>query len=196
VKVLLHTCCAVCLHGPLEALTSAGHEVSVLFFNPNVHPLLEFRRRLKALRVFAESSPIDIVAVEDYGLTEFLERVDWRSGAPKRCLDCYRLRLGRTAAEAKARGFDAFSTTLLVSPMQDRSAVLRAGREAHEGAGARFLEADWRDLYRGSHEYAKSRSLYHQQYCGCIFSEAERFAPTRKHLYAGNPRRQMRENAT
>ena len=194
-KVLLHTCCAVCLHGPLEALATAGHETAAFFYNPSIHPLLEFRRRLKALRVYAESSPVEIIPVDDYGLEEFLEKVDWRNGAPKRCPDCYRLRLMRTATEAKARDFSAFSTTLLASPVQRRNDVLQAGREAQEAAGVRFLEADWRELYPSSREYAKCRSLYHQQYCGCIFSEAERFGETRQHLYKGNTQRTLRENA-
>jgi len=186
VKVLLHTCCAVCLNGPLGDLRSQGYETTAFFYNPNIHPLLEFRRRLKALRVYAESDSIEIIAVEDYGLREFLEKVNWRGSREQRCRDCYRLRLICTAQEAEKRGFDAFTTTLLISPMQGRECVLEAGREAAKATTVQFLEADWRECFAHSHEYAKKRSLYTQQYCGCIFSEKERFQDTGKFLYRGN----------
>jgi hypothetical protein len=183
VKVLLHTCCAVCLAGPLEDLTARGFETALFFYNPNVHPLLEFRKRLKAFKVFAENRPIKAYADECYGLRAFLEEVDWRSVRQARCEGCYRMRLLRTAQEARLRGFDSFTTTLLVSPMQARESVLKAGRLAAENSGGVFLEEDWRPLFDSSHEYARRRSLYHQQYCGCVFSEEERFAETNKDKY-------------
>ena len=93
------------------------------------------------------------------------------------------MRLAEVAREVQRRGCDAFTTTLLISPMQDRDAVLAAGREAARREDVRFLEADWRPLFETSNDYARRRSLYHQQYCGCIFSEHERYAGTRKHLY-------------
>jgi len=107
-KVLLHACCSTCLLGPYRELVSEGHEVHVLFYNPNVHPLIEFRRRLKSVRILQERMGFPLVFVEQYGLREYLERVDWR--AESRCEDCYRLRLSRTASEARERGFDAVST--------------------------------------------------------------------------------------
>jgi len=192
-KVLLHTCCAVCLHGPLSDLRSAGHEVTAFFLNPNVHPLLEFRRRLKAFRVFAEADPVPTIADETYGLRDFLEQVRWQGARGERCADCYRLRLARTGDEAARGGFEAFTTTLLVSPMQDRDKILEAGRRAASRTGVEFLDVDWRRLFDESHGWARARSLYHQQYCGCIFSEQERFAPTSKHLYRGRADHKARE---
>jgi len=111
--VLLHICCAVCLGGPLEALREEGHDIRGLFYNPNIHPLLEFCRRLKALRVFQESDPIEIEYDERYGLDVFLVHVyqPWHSksrGAALserppagRCRRCYDLRLARTARVAR-----------------------------------------------------------------------------------------------
>jgi len=182
-RILLHTCCAACAIGPWERLTAEGHDVTALFYNPNIHPLIEFRRRLKAVRVLQERMPIEVVYVEEYGLTEFLEAVH-RQGE-RRCEDCYRLRLGRTARDAAAGGFDAFTTTLLGSTHQNLALVARVGRECAAQAGVEFLDADWRSLAEGGHARAKQLRLYTQSYCGCIFSEYDRYKDTSRHVYRG-----------
>ncbi|MDP6438458.1 MAG: epoxyqueuosine reductase QueH [Candidatus Brocadiia bacterium] len=184
-KVLLHTCCGACTIGPLEDLRGEGHEVTGYFYNPNIHPLLEFRRRLKAQKLLAERVKLAMSCEEDYGLREFLDRVDWRG--PGRCADCYRLRLERAAAVAGERGFEAVTTTLLASAHQDHELVRSVG-EGCAAAGARFLYRDWRPLAQECPEQARRMGLYLQQYCGCMFSEFERFQDTRLHLYRGGSR--------
>jgi hypothetical protein len=181
--ILLHTCCAVCLIGPYEQLTDEGHEVTGFFFNPNIHPLIEFRRRLKALKVLQERLPVEVIYEEDYGLYQYLEAVDWRSD--HRCADCYRLRLDRTARETAERGFDAFTTTLFTSTHQDHETIREVGTRCAEQHGVEFLVRDWRDLAEHNHQQAKKMNLYRQQYCGCIFSENERYKDTTRHLYRG-----------
>jgi len=187
--ILLHVCCAECLLGPLDALRQRGFVG--LFYNPNIHPLIEFRRRLKAVKVLAEQLRVEVVCDEAYGLWDFLERVDWHrqdeDGRRARCRGCYRLRLQRTAELAAERNLDAFSTTLLVSRHQMHDAVRQVGEEVARETGVPFAYHDWRHLADHGHDEARRRSLYRQQYCGCVFSEHERYRDTGLHVYP--PRR-------
>jgi len=182
-KVLLHICCAVCTIGPLEELQKEGHQVTGLFYNPNIHPFIEFRRRKKALKVLQERLPLPVIYEEEYGLEEYLKGVEWSS--PRRCEDCYRLRLLRTAREAADRGMDAFTTTLLTSVHQKHDLVATVGRSCAEQHGVEFIYRDWRGLAGENRKRAAELRLYLQQYCGCVFSEYERFKDTTKHLYRG-----------
>lgn len=183
--LLVHTCCGECLVGILEPLRQAG-PFAAFFFNPNVQPLLEFRRRLTSVQVLAEREGINLVVDDRYDAKGFLAAVPW--DRPERCLACYRLRLRETARVAAERGMGAITTTLLGSVHQDHEAVRRIAGEAAAERGLAFHYADWRPLAKAGHDEARRLSLYRQQYCGCIFSEQERFAPTRLHLYRGQGR--------
>jgi hypothetical protein len=183
-KILLHCCCAACTLGPLRELEQEGYEVTGYFYNPNIHPLIEFRRRLKAQKVLQEHLTLEMVYEQEYGLREYLQKVDWRS--EERCPGCCRLRLSRVAREARERGIGAFSTTLLASEHQDHESVRRIGDECARAEGVEFVYRDWRRLARENHERAAQLRLYLQQYCGCVFSEYERFRDTTKHLYRGD----------
>ncbi|MCK4375448.1 MAG: epoxyqueuosine reductase QueH [Candidatus Brocadiae bacterium] len=185
-RILLHICCAPCSIGPYEQLAGRRHDVTGYFYNPNIHPLIEFRRRKKALKVLQERMPISAVYEEDYGLMDYLAAVRWSSSdRSERCADCYRLRLARTAQEAARRGFEAISTTLLGSSRQDHALIKLIGEECARESGLRFFHADWRPLAEGAHQRAKEMGLYLQNYCGCIFSEWERFRDTARHVYRG-----------
>lgn len=174
-KIVLHTCCAPCLAATLPAFAEMG-DVLPFFCNPNIHPLLEFRKRLKALDVFADRERIEVEADREYGLRRFLALVP-PDGA-SRCAICYRERLGRTAQRAAEAGADAFSTTMVSSTHQDHDAIRRAGEEAAAEARVRFLYKDLRACAADGHAIAKKMALYRQQYCGCIFSEYERYKDT------------------
>ena len=179
--VLLHACCGPCLPGPLERLRSEGHQVWGFFYNPNIHPLIEFRRRVKAVKVFQEQDPIEVDFCEEYGLEEFLEQV---YGAPgPRCARCYELRLRRTALRAKELNADSFTSTMLQSKHQDHELVSDIGHRVGEEVGVQFLYEDFRPFADRSAEVSRRRMLYHQNYCGCIFSEYERFKDTSRQLY-------------
>lgn len=190
-RIALHVCCAPCLASALA--TIRGDEdrrfpevARIIFYNPNIHPLLEFRRREKALRVYLERDPLLSEIDGNYGLVEFLAKIlDGGRPPPNRrdrCFRCYLLRLGRTAELAAAAGLEAFSTTLLASREQDRDLVAEAGREAAKKLGLDFVTGD---LRRIAPEERMLRGIYRQQYCGCIFSEEERYRNTAKHLYRG-----------
>lgn len=183
-RVLIHVCCAPCLIGPLEMLRAEGMAPAGLFYNPNIHPLLEFRKRVKALRVFLERDDLPVEIVEEYGL-DFFVRAIYDSDRRTRCGRCHAHRLRRTAGRAKEQGFDAFTTTLLGSPHQDHALLQEMGRRAAEESGVPFLYRDFRPLHERGHEAARRRQLYLQPYCGCVFSECERFRDTGRELYRG-----------
>ncbi|MCD6416399.1 MAG: epoxyqueuosine reductase QueH [Planctomycetes bacterium] len=182
-KVLLHVCCGPCAIEPFEHLQSEGHQVTAYFYNPNIHPFIEFRRRKKALKLLQERLPIPVIYEEEYGLAQWLREVDW--DGPRRCADCYRMRLSRAADTARARGFDAFTTTLLSSSHQKHGLVRQIGAERASDRGIEFLYRDWRPLADENHRRASRLNLYLQNYCGCIFSEWERFRDTSRHVYRG-----------
>ena len=139
-RLLLHTCCAPCIVAPLPELRGEGCEVTAFFFNPNIHPLLEFRRRMKAVRVLADQVDLPLLVDETYGLDEFLGAV-WPDTAG-RCQACYRMRIERTARTAAAGGFDAFTTSLLFSPQQQHERIVEFGRAAAAESGVEFLDRD------------------------------------------------------
>jgi len=180
-KIVLHVCCAPCLAGTLPAFKALG-EVLPLFYNPNIHPLIEFRKRIRALEVFAEREGLPCEIDREYGLTRFLALVP--PDGSGRCVRCYRERLGRTARRAAELRADAFSSTLVSSTHQDHDAIRSVAEEAARETGVPFLYQDLRHFAESGHQLARKMSLYRQQYCGCIFSEYERFKDTNTEVHA------------
>ena len=173
-KLLLHTCCAPCIAAPLPVLRADGAEVTGFFYNPNIHPLLEFRKRLRAVEVFAERERLPVIYDRRYGLRDFLRRIT--PDTPDRCRVCYRMRLNSAARAARAGGFDAFTSSLLFSRHQLHDDIRRIAEDAAQNEGVRFYYKDLRSLVDESQAIARKLSLYRQQYCGCIFSEYDRYA--------------------
>jgi len=170
-NILIHTCCAPCLTYTAEKL-GEDNEITAFWFNPNIHPFKEYERRLKALKKYHDETGIDVIYKDVYPLKEFLEgalRTD------PRCEFCYRWRLEETAKMAKRRDFDSFTTTLSISPYQDHDMIKKIGGEIGEKHDVKFLYVDLRDGFYESHEMAKDMDLYMQGYCGCIFSEKDRY---------------------
>ncbi|MBM4040015.1 MAG: epoxyqueuosine reductase QueH [Planctomycetes bacterium] len=182
---LVHACCAPCLCAFLDALHEEGHVPTALFHNPNIHPLMEFRRRLKAVQALADRERLPLIAHDGYGLEEFLDAIGAQRARPGRCRACYAMRLEATARVAAERGFPRFTSTLLASPQQDRDALCDLGHAAARRHGVAFDDTDRRHVHDAGVERARRLSLYRQQYCGCIFSEAERYRDTAVELYRG-----------
>ncbi len=182
-RVLVHACCAPCLCALLDHFRDRSP--LFFFFNPNIHPLLEFRRRLKAVQVLADRLGLALEAHTEYGLWEFLDAIGPARERPERCYHCYAMRLEAAAAAAARHGIPVYTTTLLTSPQQDREALCRLGHEAGERHGVSFEDTDLRHLHERGLEEARRLQLYRQQYCGCIFSEFERYRDTTRHLYRG-----------
>jgi len=187
-KILVHVCCAHCLAEVLSGLEEVRAKTLspvVRWFNPNIHPLIEWRRRLKAVKMLCERAKLPLLADERYGLRDFLHALAGTYDVGARCRRCYALRLGDAARTAAAEGIPLFTTTLITSVHQDHAAIRAAGEAAAAEHGVTFL---YRDLRAAKDVDAKLVfSLYKQQYCGCVFSEEERFAPTVTHLYPPRP---------
>jgi len=172
-KILLHMCCAPCTVYPLRALE--GEDVGVIgfFFNPNIHPYQEYQRRLETVRQLAAQVTLEVIYRDEYDVTRFLRQLVFRES--QRCRFCYHLRLEAAAQMARTRGMDAFTTTLLYSRRQNHELIRQVGEEVGERLGIPFLYRDFRQGWREGIERSKALGLYRQKYCGCIYSEQERF---------------------
>lgn len=177
-KVFLHTCCGPCTIYPLDYLRQHGHTVYGYFFNPNIHPYTEWQRRKEALEKYAVDMDLKVIFDEEYRLEEFLQMLAYREA--RRCQFCYAMRLKQAARVAKKGDFDAFSTTLLVSPFQKHDLIREIGEAVGEESGVPFYYVDFRPGFKEATLRSRELGMYRQQYCGCIFSEKERYYRTKK----------------
>lgn len=172
-KVFLHICCGPCTIYPLRILRGDGHEICGLFFNPNIHPYREYQRRLDTLISYADREALPIIREEDYPFELFFRRVAFRE--QDRCRHCYFLRLFHAAGIAKEKGFDAFTTTLLYSRFQKHDLIREIAGEVAEKRGIPFLYRDFREGWSEGVRVSKEVGMYRQPYCGCVYSEKERY---------------------
>lgn len=186
-KLLLHACCGPCACYPTQALTDEGVDFTLLFYNPNIHPYKEFKRRLAALRELAEKKSYRLILDKTYPLEECVAGMLAERPGP-RCAFCYRIRMRYAAAYAKEHGFDAFSTTLLYSPYQKHELLVQEGRATSEAFGLPFVEYDWRPHYQEGVDLSLELGLYRQPYCGCVFSERDRYEERPKVKNGEGPR--------
>lgn len=172
-KLLLHICCAPCSTITVQSWRQDGVEVTGSFFNPNIQPLSEHQRRYDTLLAYASKIDLELIGEPLYDVTAWLKMVAGHEQKGERCRLCIAHRLRHTASLAAGAGFDAFSTSLLVSPYQDHEIIIEAGRAAGHEAGIEFAYRDLRPLYRESVAISRNAGLYRQNYCGCIYSEEE-----------------------
>lgn len=172
-SILVHVCCAPCATYTVKRLRERGFEVSGFWFNPNVHPYSEHERRRETLARYAEEIGLPIIWEPGYEMPAFLRAVVGHEQYGERCRICYRLRLARTADVAKRGGFDAITTTLLISPYQDQAAIRRTGQELASAQGMDFYFENFRRGFTEHRRLSKEHNLYMQRYCGCIYSEWE-----------------------
>ena len=169
-KLLLHTCCAPCSVYCIETLRKEGIEPTVYWFNPNIHPYMEYKQRRDCLKEYTRNIEIETIFEENYGLKDFCKNVV--QDLENRCQKyCYPVRLEQTAKYAKENGYDSFSTTLLISPYQNHEMLIKVGEEMAKKYGLKFLYHDFRVGFREGQEKARELGLYRQKYCGCVFSE-------------------------
>ena len=166
-KLLLHMCCAPCSVYPLEVLRGEGMEPEGFFYNPNIHPAEEHARRMENVKIFSELKGLKVNYFEDFDQARW-EGFDGPEAS--RCAMCYDLRLERAAAFAAGNGFDAFTTSLLVSPYQKHELIKAAGEKYAVLHGIGFYYRDFRPGFRQGQQGAKELGLYRQKYCGCIRS--------------------------
>ena len=168
-KVLLHTCCAPCSIMCIDRLKLEGVTPVVFWYNPNIHPFTEYEKRRKCLIDYTEKNSVEYAEKYEYGLRDFISNIypDYNS----RCEYCYRKRLSETAKYASKNGYDAFSTTLLISPYQNHEALKKVCEEVCKKYELEFVYRDFRVGFREGQAKAREYGLYMQKYCGCIFSE-------------------------
>lgn len=164
--LLLHCCCGPCAEYPLHDLEERGIPAEALYANPNIHPVEEWQKRLESMQKLAELRGLSLRVENSFDENAWRELGE--SGS--RCMFCYRIRMGECARIAKEMGKAFFTTTLLVSPYQNRELILKNGYEAAEKYGITFLPEDWREHFREGQDMAKEHGLYRQKYCGCCIS--------------------------
>lgn len=176
-NLLLHMCCGPCSCYPVKVLREQGIEPTGYFFNPNIHPYKEWDMRLKAAEEFAARSELKIITDKHYMLRDFLRRALAAEQAENgRCRMCYTWRLEETARYAAENGFDAFTSTLFYSIYQQHELMKETAEHFAKVYGVKFHYEDFRPGWQEGIDMSVELGLYRQPYCGCIFSEEERYS--------------------
>ena len=173
-KLLMHTCCAPCSVYCIESLRDEGIEPVLYWYNPNIHPYTEYKARKDTLKVYAKNINVQAIFKEEYGLKEFCKNVI--TDLNNRCSNyCYKVRLEQTVKYAKENGYDSFTTTLFVSPYQQHEKLKEICEELASKYNINFVYRDFRIGFREGQAKARELGLYMQKYCGCVFSEEDRY---------------------
>jgi len=170
---LLHICCAPCATYTADRLREQAYDVTGFWYNPNIHPFSEHERRRETLVQYAAQIDLPVFWEPGYEIVDFMRAIVGHERFRVRCPICYRIRLERTAQMAAREGFDAFTTTLLISPYQDQSAIVTLGNEAGKRHGVAFYFENFRQGWADHHVQVHEHNLYSQCYCGCVYSEWE-----------------------
>ncbi len=177
-KVLLHTCCAPCSIKCIDIFKAEDIEPVIFWYNPNIHPYIEYKNRQETLKEYVNARNLQSVFINEYGLRNFINEIcpDFEN----RCEKCYHIRLETAARYASVNGFDAFSTTLLISPYQNHELIIKTAQKLAVKYNVEFLYRDFRPYFREGQKIARELGMYMQKYCGCIFSEEERYLNKKK----------------
>lgn len=187
-NTLMHICCAPCGNRPIEVLRQEGMGVTGFWFNPNIHPYTEYQARKRTLEEYSKEIGMKLIIGGTYDLRSFIPQV--AQNIDGRCGYCYQVRMEETAKYAAEHGFDSFTTSLLISPYQNHEAIAAIARAMGERYGVEFLYRDFRPLFKDGQDFAREHGMYMQKYCGCIFSEEDRYLAAKRKKAA---RRQMEE---
>lgn len=147
--------------------------MTAFWYNPNIHPFTEHRHRLESMRTLAQVMDLPLLVADGYDMLDYFRAVVGHEG--ERCGECFRMRLDRTATVARENGFALFTTTLLISPYQKHELLRRTGEAVARKRRIEFYYEDFRTGFRDSQRLSRELDLYHQKYCGCVYSEWERF---------------------
>ena len=177
-KLLLHMCCAPCAAYPVNTLEARGTDLVGYFYGHNIHPYSESRKREETVADFAQQKNLKVIYSDGYDMEGFIRNVVYRE--KDRCAYCYHARLEAAAKIARHGKFDCFSSTLLYSKFQNHDMIASIGESVAKSIGPDFYYEDFRIGWKAGIETSKQMNLYRQQYCGCIYSEKERFFKPRK----------------
>lgn len=173
-KVLIHACCGICSGYPISYLKDMGYDVVVYFYNPNIHPEEEYKRRLEAQKKICEHFQVELV-IDVYEPKEYFDYVKGLENEPERglrCDKCFELRLEHAAKYAKSIGADLFTTSIVISPHKNFSKITSIGEKIAQNTGIDYLAIDFKkkDGFLKTNKISKELELYRQNYCGCIYS--------------------------
>ena len=175
----MHTCCAPCSVYCIDKLREEGIEPTLYWYNPNIHPYQEYKARLECLIDYAKKVNCELIIEDEYGLDEFCKNVS--DSLDTRCVDyCYPVRMRKTFEYAKENGFDTVTTTLLYSIYQKHDYIKLLCEKLSKEFEIDFLYKDFRVGFWEGHDKAKENCNYMQKYCGCVFSEEDRFLKKKK----------------
>ena len=174
--ILFHICCAPCALYPYFRLKEEGFEPTGYFYNPNIHPYREYKKRLDTVRDFSSRVGLEVRYRDSYDLDPFLVRIAGKGAG--RCEHCYRMRLDAAAAAAHEHNVPVFTTSLLYSKFQKHDLIKGVAQETAAEHGIEFYYEDFRRGWREGIMESRAMGLYRQQYCGCIYSEQERYEKT------------------
>lgn len=166
-KLLLHACCADCAIKFFESAKNENLETTIYYYNPNIHPRAEYLARLKAMQQVAAEAKIKVI-VADYSPREYFEKIK-SDKFGERCVDCWNLRLDKTAKYAKENDFDCFSSTLVSSEYQDQEKIEKIAKAMAEKYQIKFWKAKEISCR------LKTSGFYKQFFCGCVYSMRERY---------------------
>ena len=172
-KILLHICCGPCAIYPVRILRQEGFDILGLFYNPNIHPYREYEKRRETARDFAAAESLALIMESGYPVERYFRGVAFAE--EDRCRHCYRERLEQAFSVAREKGVDALTTTLLYSKYQKHDLIVSIAAELAKDYGVSFYYHDFREGWQEGIRLSKERLMYRQQYCGCIYSERERF---------------------
>lgn len=168
-KVLLHICCGPCASGVVPWFKAQGIDFVGFYFNPNIHPFSEYEKRRENLEEVSRLLDFEVAYSVDWGAENWINNFS----TDQRCKNCIFLRLERTAKIAKDLGFDAFSTTLSISPYQSFEVIRDCFENISNKYKIDYIFNNFRSLYQNSIRFSKENNIYRQHYCGCIMSEYE-----------------------
>jgi predicted adenine nucleotide alpha hydrolase (AANH) superfamily ATPase len=179
--IILHICCGPCSIYPISHFKERGIDFKGYFYNPNIHPYREFRQRIKALEEIQKIFDFEVIWDKEYGLRKFIKETFMLWDKPgKRCERCYIMRLTSTVKKALELKAEAFTTTMLYSIHQNHQLLKEIAEDLSYRYKIPFFYEDFRIGYQKGEETAKNLNIYRQGYCGCIFSEEERYSKKRK----------------
>ena len=176
-RLFLHSCCAPCSSYVLEYL-SEHFAITVFYFNPNIAPEEEYRKRVEEQKRLVEQLPAVYPSqfLEGrYEPEEFYSRVRGLEKEPEggaRCRVCFELRLEEAARLAAEGGYDYYTTTLSISPLKNAQVLADVAIKMGEKWGVAWLPSDFKkkEGYKRSIQLSSEYDLYRQNYCGCVFS--------------------------
>ena len=174
-KVLMHSCCAPCSGPLIEKMHNDGIELTIFFYNPNIHPKKEYEIRKQENIRFAEKLGIKFVDA-DYDVQNWFARAKGMERDPergRRCSMCFDMRFERTALYGYENGYKVITSSLGISRWKNMDQINESGvRAAGHYPGITYWTYNWRKDGGGArmYELAKEEEFYKQEYCGCIYS--------------------------